>query len=105
MHKEVTLKLAMKHNSTDIGVQLYAQCEDSRRFHREMLKLLSSIRYLSRQGLALRGHRESADTLDGNLYQLLLMLSENDRPMRDRLSKREYISPDIVNEIITTMGH
>ena len=105
MHKEATLKLAMKNSSSDIGVQLLTQCEDRRRFHREMLmKLLSSIRYLSRQGLALRGHNESADTLDGNLYQLLLLLSENDRPMREWLSKREYISPDIVNELITTMG-
>ena len=49
LHKEATLKLSMKHSSTDIGAQLHTQCEDSRRFHREMLmKLLSSIRYLSR---------------------------------------------------------
>ena len=59
------------------------------------MKLLSSIRYLCRQGLALRGHNESAETLDGNLYQLLLMLSENDRPMKEWLSKREYTSPDM----------
>ena len=68
------------------------------------MKLLLSIRYLSRQGLALRRHNESADTLDGNLYQLLLLLSENNRPMKEWLSKIEYISPDIVNELITTMG-
>ena len=105
MHKEAILKLSMKHSSTDIGAQLHTQCEDCRRFHREMLmKLLSSIRYLSRQGLALRGHNESSDTLDGNLLQLLLLLSENNRPMKEWLSKREYISLDIVNELITTMG-
>ena len=105
MHKEAILKLSMKHSSTDIGAQLHTQCEDRRHFHREMLmKLLSSIRYLSRQGLALRGHNESSDALDGNLLQLLLLLSENNRPMKEWLSKREYISPDIVNELITTMG-
>lgn len=105
MHKEVTLKLAMKCHSTDIGAQLCAQREDRRRFHRDMLmKLLLSIHYLSRQGLALRGHNESADTLDENLYQLLLLHSENNRPMKEWLSKREYISPDIVNDLMTTMG-
>ena len=47
MQKEATLKLSMKHSSTDIGLQLRTQCEDQQRFHREMLmKLLTSIRYL-----------------------------------------------------------
>jgi len=83
MHKEVTLKLSMKHSSTNIGVQLCTQCEDRHRFHREMLmKLFSCIRYLSRQGLALRGHNESADTLDGNLHQLLVF-SENNTPPKE----------------------
>ena len=105
MQKEATLKLAMKHSSTDISTQLCAQCEESKRFHREMLmKLLSSIRYLSRQGLALRGHSESADTLDGNLCQLLLLMAKDNKPMRDWLGKKEYISPEIVNELITIMG-
>ena len=99
MHKEATLKLAMKHSSTDISRQLHAQCEESKRFHKEMLmKLLSSIRYLSRQGLALRGHSESVDTLDGNLCQLLLLMAEDNKPMREWLGKKEYISPEIVNE-------
>ncbi len=105
MHKEATLKLAIKHSSTDIGAQLRAQCEENQRFHREMLmKLLSSIRYLSRQGLALRGHNESVDQLDGNLCQLLLLLAESDKPMKEWLSNRDYMSPDIVNELITIMG-
>ena len=34
-----------------------------------LLKVLSSLNYLLRQGLAIRGHMES----DGNLYQLLLL--------------------------------
>ena len=105
MHKEATLKLAVKHSSTDIGARLRTQCEERRHFSRDVLmKLLSSIRYLCHQGLALRGHNESTETLDGNLYQLLLMLSENDRPTKEWLSKREYTSPDIVNELITIMG-
>lgn len=105
MHKEATLKLSMKHSSTDIGVQLRTQCEDRHHFQKEMLmKLLPCIRYLSRQGLALRGHSESVDTLDGNLHQLLFVLSENNTPMKEWLSRREYLSSDIVNELITIMG-
>lgn len=38
-----------------------------------LLKQLSSLRYLLRQGLALRGHDEN----EGNLVQLLLLRTED----------------------------
>lgn len=40
----------------------------------------------------------------GNLHQLLLMFSENNTPMKEWLSRRDYLSPDIANELITIMG-
>lgn len=54
MHKEATLKLSMKHSSTDIGVQLHTQCEDCHHFQKEMLmKLLPcySLPKSSRTGI------------------------------------------------------
>ena len=53
--------------------------------------------------MLLRGHRETCETFEGNLYQLLLLRAENCQ-MRVWLNKKEYISPDIVNEIIVLMG-
>ena len=36
-----------------------------------LFKLLRAIRFLGKQGLAFRGHNESSEAFQGNLYQLL----------------------------------
>lgn len=69
-----------------------------------LLKLLSCIRYLARQGLPLRGHHEDPKSFEGNLYQLLLLQAQDYPQMKTWLHKKEYISPEIVNELITMMG-
>ena len=105
MHKEAVEKLAAKSSRADVVTQLRIRCEADQKFHREMLmKLLSSIRFLARQGLPFRGHTETSETFEGNLYQLLLLQAEDNNQMRVWLKKKEYISPDIVNEIIVLMG-
>ena len=105
MHREAVEKLAAKSSRTNVVTQLRIQCEADQRFHRDMLmKLLSSIRFLARQGLSFRGHTETSETFEGNLYQLLLLRAEENHQMRVWLNKKEYISPDIVNEIIVLMG-
>ena len=58
-------------------LKLNTQCKEIQQFHREMLmKLLSSVRFLARQGLPFRGHTETPDSFEGNLYQLLLLRAE-----------------------------
>lgn len=106
MHKEAVLKLAAtKSSSLGIDAQLSAQLECDQRLHRKMLmKLLSSIKYLARQGLPFRGHHEDMESFEGNLYQLLLFQAKECPDMETWLRRREYISPDIVNELITIMG-
>ena len=80
-------------------------CEEQKKKHQHLLlKLLSCIRFLARQGLPLRGHFESADSLQGNLYQLLLLRADDCPPLKDWIKKKEYVSPEIVNEIIVLMG-
>ena len=104
MHKEAVERLPAKSSSANVVTQLRIQCEVDQCFHREMLmKLLSSIRFLACQGLAFRGHTETSDSFEGNLYQLLLLSAEENNQMRVWLNKKEYILPD-VNEIIVLMG-
>ena len=67
-------------------------------------KLLQAIRFLGKQGLAFRGHNESSEAFQGNLYQLLLLQAEGFPKMNAWLQKREYISPKITNELIKLMG-
>ena len=66
-----------------------------------LMKVLSSIKYLARQGLALRGH--NADT-DGNPHQLFLPGAEDDLNLQEWLKKSEYTSPAVINELIALMG-
>ena len=66
-HLEACMKLkSLLHPS--VSTRLSSQLQRDQIHHREMLmKEPSSVRYLARQGLALRGHKEE----DGNLMQLL----------------------------------
>lgn len=93
MHNEAMLKLASKSDMS-VSAQLSSAHATNQRHHRSMLmKLLHCIQYLARQSLAFRGHTEDA------VYQLLLLQSKEHQEMRSWLQKREYISPEIVNEI------
>ena len=106
MHKEAVEKQAACSGMIDIGAQLSAQLQSDKKLHQLMLlKLLSSVRYLGCQGMALRGHHDN-DSIDGNLYKLKLLLRAEDVPeLKPWLGQREYISPDIINEIIGLMGN
>ena len=56
------------------------------------------------QGLPFRGHKEDVEAFSGNLYQLLLLQAKDSSQMISWLEKKQYISPEIINEVITSMG-
>ena len=66
-----------------------------------LLKQLSSLRFLLRQGLAIRGHTEA----EGNLIQLMTLRSEDCPGLKTWLNKHQYLSHGIVNEMIMLMGN
>lgn len=61
---------------------------------------LSSLRYLLRQGLAIRGHEEE----EGNLSQLMKVRAEDHDGMKKWLKTSVYQSPEVINELICSMG-
>ena len=61
---------------------------------------LTSIRYLMRQGLAVRGHKEE----EGNLYQLLKCRSDDVPGLSHWLSDGQYLSHEITDELIGMMA-
>ena len=92
MHREAVDRLAAKSSGRNVNTQHEADTA----FHREMLQnLLSCIQFLSRQGLPFRGHREDAESFEGNLYQLLWLQAKNFPQMKTWLRRRGYISPEI----------
>ncbi|CAF1383907.1 unnamed protein product, partial [Didymodactylos carnosus] len=62
---------------------------------RMLLMEITSIIYLLRQGLALRGHVDE----ESNLIQLLKLRSIDDSDLQDWINDKKYLSHDIVNEI------
>lgn len=67
-----------------------------------LLSVFGSIRYLARQGLALRGHEES----QGNLMQLLQLRSEDSEPLRSWLPRTtKFVSAESQNEILELLSH
>lgn len=106
MHREAVMKLAVKSSGIDVSAQLSKQFEVEKKNNRAMfLKLLESIRYLARQGLPFRGHHEDSISLEGNLYQLLLLQAKDCPTLGTWLKRRDYLSPQIVNEIIAICGN
>lgn len=66
-------------------------------------QIVSSLRYLCRQGLPIRG---DGDESDSNLNQLLQLKSESDPNLVAWLKQNEnvYTSPELQNELIKVMG-
>ena len=106
MHQEVIMKLAAKSSGTSVYEQLSKSLATETRNNRAMfLKLLECIRFLTRQGLAFRGHHEDSIAFEGNLYHLLILQAKESKQLASWIKKRDYISPAIVNEIINICGN
>ena len=67
-----------------------------------LLKVLSTVRFLARQGLALRG---DGDEVDSNL-QLLVLRGEDYSTMSKFLERQQlkYTSPEVQNELLSIMA-
>ena len=99
-HAEAVMKWQMLQ-VPPINAQLNTQLQKSQNSRRQaLMKQLNCLRYLLWQGLAIRSHAET----EGNLYQLLLMVSTQDSEIVSWLKEKKYFSPLIVNEQISLMG-
>ena len=88
----------------DVDAQLSRQFATQKKNNQlALIQIMSSIQFLCRQGLPLRG---DGDESDGNLQQVLRMKALRDPNLTEWLKRREnvYTSPDIQNEIIKLMG-
>ena len=65
-----------------------------------LMKQLEAMKFLLRQGIALRGHSEE----EGNLSQLLTTWSKDNAVLKSWIEEGKYMSHDIVNKLITLMG-
>lgn len=87
LHREAVMKWKMSQQP-GIDAVMDQSCKAEQTCRREMLiKQLESLRYLLKQGLAVRGHEEA----DGNLYQLLLLRSNDCPQLKACMASRQEI--------------
>ena len=105
-HKEATLKIVTLPATTcNIGEQFSRQYAEQLLEHRQcLLKILSCLRFLCRQGLPIRGHGTEEDS---NYIQLLQLCGEDDNRISKWLHKKtnKYTSGEAQNELLKIMAH
>ena len=100
-HREAFFKFQALQQPS-ISAQINMQHADEQVKRREaLLKQLSSLKYLVRQGTSIRGHTDD----EGNLIELLKCRSEDVPVLTDWLKHSSYKSHDIINELIQLMAH
>lgn len=100
-HREAVLKYKALQRPS-VSAQINKQIAQEQLARRQaFLTQLSSLRYLMRQGMGVRGHKEE----EGNLQQLLKCRAEDVPILKEWLSHSSYKSHDIANEIIQLMAH
>ena len=88
----------------DIAEHLSQQHSSDKRNNRQcLLKILSNLRFLSRQGISLRGDDQE---LNSNFTQLLILRGEDDPRIDTWLNRKsnKYTSHDIQNELLKVMA-
>ena len=102
-HSEAVVKISSLNNAKmNVGAQLDNKYKDDQKLHRYLLlKQLSSLKFLARQGVALRGHAG----MDSNLIQLLKTRSEDVPELVNWIENGHYLSPIIINELLEMMGN
>lgn len=105
MHREsVDAVVTLPATTSDVGELLNLCHKREKKVARDMLRIiLSSVRFLARQGLTLRGNNSDAES---NLLQLLKLRSE-DCPQLHTWLQRErlkYTSHECQNEMLEIMA-
>jgi hypothetical protein len=96
-HKIATAQLSHARASQPINAQISDQkAAEQRPAHQCLLKIVSSVHYLARQGLAFRGRSEES----GNFQQLMLLRAEDNPELLPWLSRKiDMTSWAVQNEI------
>ncbi len=104
-HREaVELTITIPATTTNVmELMQYNQVKEKENNRGMLLKIVSSIRYLARQGLPLRGDGSEED---GNFLQLLQLKGEDDAGLLEWMKRKvnRYTSHDIQNDVLKVMA-
>ena len=104
-HQFAALQLSFYQSGTTINGMLSDKCAQNQlRARTALLAVITSIQYLARQGMAIRGH----DNNEGNFVQLLNLRSKDIEALNSWLSDshcKKFTCWEIQNEILELLAH
>jgi len=102
MHKEAIIKWNAYCSQSSVVGQLSSEAlKQQQKAATYLLTTISSLKYLARQGMPIRGHDEN----EGNYCQLLQLRSADVEGLRGWLSRRRnWLSHDIQDEMLQIMA-
>ena len=95
-HREACMKYEASNKPSVVVLADRALNKEQDTRRTMLLKQLSSLRFLMRQGLAVWGHSD----IEGNLHQIMRCRAEDIPKFHQWLEAGKYQSPEIVNEQI-----
>ena len=101
-HNETLSMEVIRHTNHNVSGMISADAISEKLQNRQMLlQILENVRFLSRQGLPLRGNNK-----EGNFDQMLMHASIYDPRLAEWLQKKrgEYTHPDSQNEFLKIMS-
>lgn len=108
-HLESVAASGRTHSSANIDTLLDNTVAQSKLDNHDMLVyVIDSIKYLTRQGQALRGSHQSGENFsepNSNLWQSLCLQSKRADRVDSLMNKRiNFCSPEVQNELLSIMG-
>lgn len=102
-HRASIASIGAQKKGTNICASLsVSKTKEMKEARSALLKIISSLLYLSRQGLAIRGHVD----INSNIQQLLILRAEDVPELKSWLLRTKYkwLSHDIQNEILSLLS-
>lgn len=103
-HQEAVIKIASREKDANVaGMLVTAHQQERERARDAMYAVITSLHYLCKQGLAIRGHDEAIS----NFITLLNLRSSDNAALKAWINRSGYkwLSPNVQNELIKDMAH
>lgn len=104
-HREAVLvSIVLPRTCQDVDEMILSERAQTKKQNREcLLKILSNMKFLARQGLPPRG---DGNETDSNFTQLMNLSAKDDPQFAEWLEKKtdKYVSPNVQNELLKIMA-
>lgn len=99
-HANCTYAWLAREQSTVAEQLNFALSASHRKRQNGLLKTVTTVQTLARQGMPIRGHNDT----DSNIRQFLLLRAQDDENLKEYIDQNKYMSHETINELLTLLG-